>query len=101
MIVDSKQKEKGLQLWQKINDIEAENKKNVGNPQSSEKLRLQFEDTARNMEVNGDNFVEIRFKWSDCDMIFALQKDELISQEHTPQTKASIRIVLGVLRDLQ
>ena len=100
MIVDSKQKVKGLQLWQKINDIEAENKKNVGNPKSSEKFRLQLDDIVKNMEVKEDTFVEIRFKGTDYDMIFALQKDELISQEHTPQTKASIRIVLGVLRDL-
>jgi hypothetical protein len=101
MIVDCKHKAKGLQLWQKINDIESENKKNVGNPKSSEKFKFQLDDTVKNMEVNGDTFVEIRFKGTYLDLIFELQKDELISQEHTPQTKASIRIVLGTLKDLQ
>jgi len=101
MIVDSKQKVKGLQLWQKINDIEAENKKNFGNLKSSEKFRHQLDDIVKNIEVDEDTFVEIRFKGTDYDMIFALQKDELISKEHTPQTKASIRIVLGTIKDLQ
>lgn len=101
MIADCKQKEKGLQLLQKINDIEAENKRNSSNSKSTEKLRVQLEETVKNIEINEDNFVEIRFKETDLDLIFELQKDELISQEHTPQTKASIRIALGTLKDLK
>lgn len=100
MITNCKQKEKGLQLLQKINDIERENKKNIGNTKSTEKLRLQLDEIVSNMEVNEYTFVEIRFKEADFDLIFELQKDELISQEHTPQTKASIRIVLGTLIEL-
>ena len=97
MIVDGKQKEKGLQLLQKINVIEAENKKNSGNPKSTEKLRQQLDEIVKNLEVDEDTFVEIRFKGADYDMISELQKDELVSQEYTPQTKASIRIVLGTV----
>jgi hypothetical protein len=101
MIVDCSQKEKGLHLLQKINVIESENKKNSGKPKSSEKFRLQLSDIANNMEIKDDTFVEIRFKGTDLDTIFKIQQDELISQEYTPQTKASIRIVLGTLKDLQ
>ena len=101
MITDGKQKDKGLQLLQRINVIEAENKKNSGNPKSTEKLRQQLDEIVNNLEVDEDTFVEIRFKGTDYDMISELQKDELVSQEHTPQTKASIRIVLGTIKNLQ
>ena len=101
MIADCKQKDKGLQILQKINDIEAENKKSSANAKSIEKLRQQLDEIANNLEVHEDTFVEIRFKGIDYNMLTELQKDELVSQEHTPQTKASIRIVLGTIKDLQ
>jgi hypothetical protein len=47
-----------------------------------------------------DTFIEIRFEWPVLDLIFKMQKDPLVSQVHTPQTRASIRIVLGTLREL-
>jgi hypothetical protein len=34
------------------------------------------------------------------ELIFKMQKDPLVSQVHTPQTQASIRIVLGTLIEL-
>jgi hypothetical protein len=101
MIMDCGQKEKALHLLQKLNEIESENKKSSGKPKSTEKYRLQLSDIANSMEIKDDTFVEIRFTGTDLDLIFDLQKDELVSQEHTPQTKASIRIVLGTLKDLQ
>ncbi len=101
MIIDGKQKEKGLQLLYKINGIEAENKKSSGNAKSTEKLRQQLDEFVKNLEINEDTFVEIRFKGIDYDVISKLQKDELVSQEYTPQTKASIRIVLGTIKNLQ
>jgi hypothetical protein len=53
--------------------------------------------------LRDNTFVEIRFdeKKVNLLLIYELQKDELVSRVHTPQTKASIRIVLGTLRDLQ
>ena len=100
MIADSKPKEKGLQLLQSIAEIEAENKKNSGKPKSFEKYKNQLSEIINDLEIKEDTFVEIRFKGTDLDLIFELQKDELISQEHTPQTKASIRIVIGIIGDL-
>ena len=41
--------------------------------------------------------VEIRFNDLNYDLIWKLQLDELVDRNLTPQTKASIRIVLGTL----
>jgi hypothetical protein len=51
-------------------------------------------------EFKEDTFIEIRFEKPILDLIFKMQKDPLVSQVHTPQTRASIRIVLGTLREL-
>lgn len=99
MIADGKQKEKALQLLQKISETESENKKQGGKPKSLDKLKLQITEALEDLEIRDDTFVEIRFN-SDLDLIFKLQTDELVSREHTPQTKASIRIVLGTLGEL-
>jgi len=100
MIVDSRTKEKCLNLLQKITEIEAENKKNIGKPKSFEKYKNQLSESINNLEIKEDTFVEIRFKGPNLDLIFELQNEELISQKHTPQTKASIRIVLGNLEEI-
>ncbi len=47
-----------------------------------------------------DTFVEIRFSKQNLEQIFAIQEDPLVSQEHTPQSRVSIRIVLGTLEEL-
>ena len=100
MIMDSKSKEKGLHLLEKISDMESESKKDSGKHKSSEKLKLQLNEIVDDLEYKDDTFVEIRFNKGDLNLIFELKKDELISQEHTPQTKASIRVVLGILVEL-
>jgi hypothetical protein len=51
-------------------------------------------------EFKEDTFIEIRFERPILDLIFKMQKDPLVLQVHTPQTQASIRIVLGTLREL-
>jgi len=99
MIMDSKYKDKVIHLLQKISEIELENKKQSGKPKSTEKLKLQLDEALGDLQIKNDTFVEIRFH-SSLDLIFELQKDELISREHTPQTKASIRIVLGTMEEL-
>ena len=47
-----------------------------------------------------DTFVEIRFSKQNLEQIFAIQEDPLVSQKHTQQSRASIRIVLGTLEEL-
>jgi hypothetical protein len=44
--------------------------------------------------------VEIRFDSLNYELIHVLQTDELVDRQLTPQTRASIRIVLGTLSGL-
>lgn len=57
----------------------------------------QFESLSELLEFEGSVQAEIRFNQLDYDLIAKLQADELIDQDLTPQTRASIRIVLGTL----
>ena len=100
MIVDGKQKENVLHLLEKISEIESEKKKDSGKQKSSEKFKLKLTEAIDDLEFKDDIFVEIRFNHVNLDQIFELKHDELISQEHTPQTKASIQVVLGTIGKL-
>jgi len=107
MIVDSRQKEKTVTLVQSIVSLEKEKKDNVNAKETvAEKIKQLKNDLSQMIDelvLRDDTFVEIRFdeKKVNLPLIYELQKDELVSRMHTPQTKASIRIVLGTLRDLQ
>jgi hypothetical protein len=100
MIVDGKQKENVLHLLQKVAEIESEKKKDSGKQKSSEKFKLKLTEAVSDLEFNDDIFVEIRFNHVNLDLIFEVKQDELISQEHTPKTKASIQVVLGTIGEL-
>lgn len=108
MISDSPQKEKASGIVQGIVVLEKERKNATADVKEkiSEKIKKltgEVNPLLDFLEFRDDTFVEIRFdvKKVNLSLIVELQKDELVSQEHTPQTKASIRIVLGMLRDLQ
>jgi len=87
--------------------MEKEKKDNVNAKETvTEKikqLKNDFLQMLDKVELRDDTFVEIRFdeEKANLSLIDELRKDELVSREHTPQTMASIRIVLGTLRDLQ
>lgn len=53
--------------------------------------------TAELLEFDGSLQVEIRFHALIYDLVAKLQRDPLVDRERTPQTRASIRIVLGTL----
>jgi len=53
------------------------------------------------VEVKEDTFVEIRFNALDYNIVDELRRDPIISLKHTPQTRASIRIVIGTLDELK
>lgn len=57
----------------------------------------QLQELATRLRYHGDCRVEIRFDQLDYALIARLQSDELVDRELTPQTAASIRIVLGTL----
>lgn len=57
----------------------------------------QFESLSEPLEFNGCVQAEIRFNQLDYELIAKLQADDMIDRELTPQTRASISIVLGTL----
>lgn len=104
MIVDSQQKEKAVELAQYITLLEMDKRKSgeiKGNQsQKIEKAQSQLSQIANKLDIKEDTYIEVRFNKANLDLIYKLQKDELISQIHTPQSKASIRIVLGTIGEM-
>ena len=106
MIVESRQKEKALGLVQSIVSLEKEKKDNMNAKETvTEKikqLKNNFLQMIDKVELREDTFVEIRFdeKKVNLSLIDELRKDELVSQVHTPQSKASVRIVLGTIGEI-
>jgi hypothetical protein len=106
MISESEGKAKRIKLLETIQGMESElkdaHRKNMKaeiQKKIAEKL-LRFNANLEQTEFREDTFIEIRFKTQQLELIFAMQKDPLISQVHTPQTQASIQIVLGTLKEL-
>lgn len=66
-------------------------------PKQKEEWEKRFDEFAETLEFDGVTEVEIRFSNLDYDLIWKLQADELVDRKLTPQTKASIRIVIGTL----
>lgn len=52
------------------------------------------------LDIRGAIFVELRFEKPILEEVFRLQSDPIVSQRYTPQTKASVRIVLGTVADI-
>ena len=66
---------------------------------SKEKMRVNEElaKIGRLFKFDAQSQVELRFSELNYKLIWQLQTDELVDRQLTPQTKASIRIVLGKL----
>lgn len=104
MMAGSQEKEKALELIKAATELETSKKSGdakAGTLQAAERARTDLSASVNQLILLADVYVEIRFKHADLDLILALQKDELISRKHTPQTKASVRIVLGTLGELR
>jgi hypothetical protein len=106
MISESEFKDKGIILLETIQGLEVE-LKNVARGNTKAEMQKKIENAShllnanlKKIEFKEDTFIEIRFKRPVLDLIFKMQKDPLVSQVHTPQTEASIRIVLGTLIEL-
>lgn len=106
MIHDSKYKERAIELIAQISKLENARKISFSIEAKSEadneveKLSSALASLVEHLEIKDDILVEIRFDRLLFDLIFELQKDPLVSQKHTPQTRASIRIVLGTIEEL-
>lgn len=107
MIQDSDYKESACLLTYKINKLETEKKKLNMRGDSTDALSgkiknivAELNQFADKLNIIESTFIELRFEKPKLDEIFRLQKDFLISQKHTPQTTASVRIVLGTIGEL-
>jgi len=60
-------------------------------------VAMAVEDGTHQCKYDGNTQVEIRFNDLKYDLIWKLQADNLVDRNLTPQTKASIQIVLGTL----
>jgi hypothetical protein len=106
MIFESEYKDKVSKLLETMQDLEAQlkyasrGKKKKEIQEKIKKASLNLNANLNKIEFKEDTFIEIRFKRPVLDLVFKLKKDPLISQVHTPQSQASIRIVLGTLEEL-
>ncbi len=106
MIIDSVHKQAVIDLLRRIADFEKGRKNSYSTETKSngdrgvEKLRKALSLNLEILEMRDDVLIEIRFDHLDYDLIFKMQKDPLVSQQLTPQTRASIRIVLGTVQEI-
>jgi glutamyl/glutaminyl-tRNA synthetase len=107
MVHDSIHKKEACELVQDIRKLREEIARTFVR-KAKDDLKKKMDDyekrlaqIAENFEVMEDTFVEIRFNALNYNIIDELRKDPIISLKHTPQTKASIRIVLGTLDELK
>lgn len=106
MISESEYNDKVSKLLETMKDLEAQLK--YASPEKMKKeiqekfkkASLDLNANLNKMEFKGDTFIEIRFERPILDIVFKLKKDPLVSQVHTPQSQAAIRIVLGTLEEL-
>jgi len=105
MIHDSIHKKRACELLQGIRNLKKEiDRASVEKSKSDLKKKMDNDvkslaQITENLEVMENTFVEIRFNALDYNILDDLRKDPVISLKHTPQTRASIRIVLGTLID--
>lgn len=106
MIHDSKDKTKAIELIKQLSKLD-KSKKDSYSEEAKQKVDKEIKSVTENLlyhlgkiEIKEDTLVEIRFKQLEYDLIFKLQKDPLVSQEHTPQSRSSIKIVLGTIGEV-
>jgi hypothetical protein len=90
MAVDGEAKTKALGI---MGQLESQDKGRSG-PRRQRDLESDLERQLARLTFRGDVNIELRFKHMDTHLIWQLQEDPLIDRELTPQTKASIRIVV-------
>ena len=88
LLLDSTAKTKILELIKKLKPKEATKPEQI-------RLNDELKELANDLEFDGRVQAEFRFHDLNYDLIWKLQSDELVDRELTPQTRASIRIVLG------
>ncbi len=101
LIEDGPAKAEAIASLARLRQLEwriAANPKATGLATEKEQLSRRLAQLLGQLTYAGHGQVEIRFTDLDYDLIARLQSDELVDRLLTPQTRASIRIVLGTLR---
>ena len=94
LLLDNPAKTKTLELIKKLKPKESTKPEQI-------QLKAELKDLAKDLEFDGRVQVELRFHDLDYDLIWKLQSDDLVDRELTPQTRASIQIVLGTISKFQ
>jgi hypothetical protein len=97
MVVDDSNKNTALDFQSSLELLEWKDKKSL----EIERLKEQLDQLAHQLNYDEKCQVEIRFNDLKYDLIWKLQADDLVDRNLTPQTKASIRIVLGTLAQFE
>ncbi len=69
----------------------------LDSPEANQLRERQLNDILKQLDFDESCQVELRFNDLRFDLVSKLQLDELVDRDLTPQTKASICIVLGTL----
>jgi len=93
MVVDDNDKTGALHLLSLIEKLERQ----AATGPETERVREQLDRLASRLKYDEKCQVEIRFNDLKFDLVWKLQVDDLVDRDLTPQTKASICIVLGTL----
>jgi len=106
MISESELKDRGIDLLETIQGLEAE-LKNATKGNMKAEIEKNLKKTSNllapileRIEVKEDTFIEVRFSRPILDLIFKMQKDPFVSHVHTPKPRRRYGIVLGTLREL-
>lgn len=87
-----------VQKWMEVERAERDFKKlEQQKRKKAAELGVELERACAQLEYDGQCQVEIRFSELKYELVWMLQGDELVDRKLTPQSKASIRIVLGTL----
>lgn len=62
-------------------------------------IKEEYDRLSSELSYHSAAFIELRFGHLDYDLIDQLRTDDLVNRKLTPQTRASIRIVLGTAED--
>ena len=90
IVVDSTEKTEAKSLLKKLKD------KDITDG-DKKKFTKELDTLSKDFFYHSTAFIELRFGNLDYDLIDQLRTDDLLNRELTPQTRASIRLVLGTV----
>lgn len=96
MVADNKAKSRMLSF---LKEPLPECKTEAQTKKQKEQWEKRVQELSEGLEFIGNAQINLRFINLDYALIWKLQSDDLVDQDLTPQTKASIRIVLGRISD--